>query len=174
MRSNRAMASRVAAAAILLVATPTPAAVPQRGAAVGDELTALPAANVARPLRVQRQVRFDLGGAAWQRFAATGAWSAAWDAATGVPNRIWGDGIPAPGANASAAIAEQVARRVLAAYLDLLAPGASVADFELVSNHSDGEIRSVGFVQRAGGLRVVGGQASFRFKRDRLYVIGSE
>ena len=58
--------------------------------------------------------------------------------------------------------------------LALLAPGARVEDFVLVSNHSDGEIRSVGFVQMFDGKRVVGGQVSFRFKRDRLIAIGSE
>lgn len=35
-------------------------------------------------------------------------------------------------------------------------------------------MRSIGFFQRAGGKRVVGGQVSFRFKADRLFVIGSE
>ena len=30
------------------------------------------------------------------------------------------------------------------------------------------------FVQRANGMIVVGGQVSFRFKHDRLFVIGSE
>ena len=44
----------------------------------------------------------------------------------------------------------------------------------LAGNHTDGDIRAVGFVQRAAGRRVVGGQLSFRFKRDRLFMIGSE
>ncbi|HWU86484.1 MAG TPA: hypothetical protein VN253_04390, partial [Kofleriaceae bacterium] len=74
----------------------------------------------------------------------------------------------------SPAIAEQHARRWLADHLALLAPGAAPGDFVLVSNHIDGDLRSVGFVQRALGRRVVGGQISFRFKRDRLFLIGSE
>ena len=40
---------------------------------------------------------------AWNAFVGShGAWEATWDAATGVPLRIWGEGIAAPGANASA------------------------------------------------------------------------
>ncbi|MGE5186813.1 MAG: hypothetical protein ACM31C_32390, partial [Acidobacteriota bacterium] len=114
--------------------------------------------------------------ASWHRFVAMagGSWQVAWDAATGVPDRIWGSGIAAPGASADPAIAERYARQVLADHLALLAPGASASDFELVSNTTDGDLRSVGFVQRAGGLRVVGGQLSFRFKRDRLFVIASQ
>jgi hypothetical protein len=63
---------------------------------------------------------------------------------------------------------------MLADHLALLAPGAAIGDFVLASNHFDGAIRSVGFYQRALGRRVVGGQVSFRFKADRLFVIGSE
>lgn len=137
----------------------------------------MPAAGVAKPLRAERRLSFGAPvGGAWQRFttAVRGSWQAAWDRATGVPSRIWGEGIAAPGAMASATAAEGYARAVLAAHLDLLAPGASIGDFVVVSNHSDGDIRSVGFEQRAAGRRVVGGQVSFRFKRDRLFLIGSE
>ena len=143
-----------------------------------DTLTALPAANLDRPLRVQRQLRYAQATPplSWSHFVTVrgGAWQAAWDVATGVPNRIWGQGIPAPGAVENAAVAEQLARRILADHLGLLAPGATLDDFELVSNHFDGTTRSIGFYQRAGGRRVVGGQISFRFKNDRLFVIGSE
>lgn len=140
-----------------------------------DTLTALPAAGVGKPLRAQRDLRWaQSASAAWHKLAATGAWRAAWDRATGVPSRIWGSGIPAPGAMASPAVAERIARAVLAEHIALLAPGASPDDFVLVANTSDGDIRSVGFVQRFAGRVVVGGQISFRFKRDRLFVIGSE
>jgi MYXO-CTERM domain-containing protein len=165
-------------AAVLLAATAAQSAVPRSGPRVAaDTLTAMPAAGLGKPLRVTRGVRFDIRQtASWQKFstAAGGRWQVAWDPATGVPNRIWGSGIPAPGANASPQIAEQIARAMLAQHIELLAPGAHAADFELVSNHSDGDQRSVGFIQRAKGLRVVGGQVSFRFKADRLFVIGSE
>jgi hypothetical protein len=102
------------------------------------------------------------------------SWKASWDVATGVPNRIWGAGIPAPGTVASPELAERFARQMLADYVGLLAPGAQVTDFELAANHFDGTTRSIGFYQRSGGRRVVGGQISFRFKNDRLFVIGSE
>lgn len=76
---------------------------------------------------------------------------------------------PAPHSVADAAAAESFARAALRDRLRLPA-----ADFELVSNHFDGEMRSLGFVQRYGGRRVVGGQVNFRFKADRLFVIGNE
>lgn len=168
---------------LVLLASTAHAVVP-RGTGTGarspripaEHLTALPAAGVTKPLRAYRQIRFaPRPSAAWQQLVARGGtWQAAWDTATGVPSRIWGSGLPAPGASASAAVAEAFARRFLADHLALLAPGAAPGDFELVSNHDDGDQRSLGFVQRAGGRRVVGGQVSFRFKRDRLFVIGSE
>jgi hypothetical protein len=143
-----------------------------------DTLTAMPAANIAKPLRVQPRLSYGTAAPplAWSRFVAQRgtAWQVSWDAATGVPNRIWGAGMQAPGSVANADLAERFARQVLADHIALLAPGASPTDFELVSNHSDGTIRSIGFYQRSGGRRVVGGQVSFRFKADRLFVIGSE
>jgi len=144
---------------------------------VADTLTVMPAAKVGKALRVQRGLRFTPNPTpAWKRFTtiAGGSWRVAWDPATGVPSRIWGAGIAVPGAMASPAVAERVARQLLADHLDLLAPGSTASDFELVSNHYDGDQRSIGFVQRTGGRRVVGGQVSFRFKHDRLFVIGSE
>jgi hypothetical protein len=155
-----------------------PAGAVVRHAAVrvaADSLTAMPSAKLDKPLRTQRQVRWSHPPtAAWQKLAAGGTWQAAWDRATGVPSRIWGSGIAAPGSIASADVAAAFARAQLAAHIALLAPGASPADFELVSNSYDGDIRSIGFVQKYGGRIVVGGQVSFRFKRDRLFVIGSE
>ncbi|HEY0190230.1 MAG TPA: hypothetical protein VGC42_03860, partial [Kofleriaceae bacterium] len=127
------------------------------------------------PLRAQAQLTGQpRPSAAWARLGATGSWQAAWDRATGVPSRIWGSGLPAPGASASAVLAEAFARAALADHLALLAPGSSLDNFALVSNHSDGDQRSVGFVQRHAGQRVVGGQISFRFKHDRLFVIASQ
>ncbi len=114
---------------------------------------------------------------AWDVFlAGGGAWRAQWDRHTDVPLRIWGEGISVPGAMASPAIAERAARELLAQHVALLAPGARADDFELVSNliHGDGTMRTVAFVQRWRGLRVVGGQLSFLYKQDRVIVIGSE
>ncbi len=112
---------------------------------------------------------------AWQRFIdQRGAWTASWDAATGVPSRLLGPGIYLPGSVSSATLAEAYARVVLRDHLELLAPGASADDFQVVSNHFDGDMRTVGFYQFHQGMRVIGGQVSFRFKNDRLFVIGSE
>jgi hypothetical protein len=173
-----ALRRSVLVAGSLLLSTASVHAVAPRQARriAAEELTAMPAAGT-KPLRAQRMLRASpRPTAAWQRFSlvAGGTWRAAWDAATNVPSRIWGPGLPAPGAMASPAAAEQHARRLLADHLALLAPGAAASDFVLVSNHSDGDIRSVGFQQRAAGRRVVGGQVSFRFKRDRMFLIGSE
>ncbi|MEO7329133.1 MAG: hypothetical protein ABI193_11170, partial [Minicystis sp.] len=93
---------------------------------------------------------------------------------TGVPARVWGSGIAAPGSVASPAIAEVFARGLLAKHLALFAPGASIADFSLISNDLDGGLRTVAFTQHHQGLRVLGGQLNVRFKNDRLFVIGAE
>jgi hypothetical protein len=102
------------------------------------------------------------------------SWRASFDPKTGVPSRLYGAGVAAPGSMADGKAAEAFAKGVLSRHLALLAPGASASDFELVSNDLDAGIRTLGFAQRHGGLRVQGGQVSFRFKNDRLFVIGSE
>ncbi len=148
---------------------------PTTARVAAQHLTAMSGAGVTKPLRTHVGVRWGANpSAAWNKLADRGSWQAAWDRATGVPRRIWGSGLAAPGANSSAAVAEAFARQLLAEHIDLLAPGSSVRDFELVSDHFDGSIRSIGFIQRAGGRRVVGAQLSFRFKRDRLIAIASE
>ncbi len=100
--------------------------------------------------------------------------SAVWDPVTGVPSRIWGAGIELPASLASATTAEKLVRAVLTRHLGLLAPGAQPSDFVLVSNDLDAGMRTLGFVQTAGGMPVIGGQVSFRIKNDRLFMIGSE
>jgi len=152
------------------------ATTPRGGTRVAaDTLTALPAAHIAKPLRTTVPlVAMETPPIAWMKLAGTGTWQAAWDAATGVPRQIWGSGLAAPGANGDAAVAETAARAALAAHLALLAPGASLADFHLVSNQTDGKIRTVGFQQYAGTRRVVGGQLSFWFSHDKLFVISSQ
>ena len=133
------------------------------------------------PARIARAVAYQApatGAAAWQRFtAAHGAWQAMWDADTGVPVRIWGEGVATPGASADATIAEAAARSMLAAQLGLLAPGGKLTDWQLVSNtvHGRGDaMRTVGFVQVLDGVPVQDGAISFLFKRDRLFLIGSQ
>ncbi|MEP6864665.1 MAG: hypothetical protein ABJE66_28850 [Deltaproteobacteria bacterium] len=156
--------------------SPSQAAKPRAGARLAaDTLTALPAANIAKPLRIVKPlVALATPPVAWMALAGTGGhWQATWDPATGVPRQIWGS-LAAPGANGDAAVAERIARAMLAAHVDLMAPGASASDFQLVSNTSDGKIRSIGFFQYAGGHRVVGGQLGFWFENDRLFVMTSE
>jgi MYXO-CTERM domain-containing protein len=113
---------------------------------------------------------------AWRRFRELEgrSWHGYFDATTGAPGRIWGEGIQLVGAMKSPEVAEAGAREMIARHVDLFAPGAHAEDFELVSNHTDGAMRTLGFVQKHRGLRVFGGQVSFRYKNDRLFMIGSE
>lgn len=117
---------------------------------------------------------------AWARSSQLGAmglpgWTAQIDADTQVPLRLWGPGAFTAGSVAKPEIAESAARQFLAAHIDLLAPGSSVTDFDVVANATspDGEVRSVGFFQRSGGVRVLGGSVGFSFKNDRLVMVGS-
>jgi MYXO-CTERM domain-containing protein len=113
----------------------------------------------------------------WVAFteAAGGAWRAMWNPETGVPQRIFGAGISAPGSVRSASTAEAYARRALREHLELVAPGARESDFALAANHLDDTgMRTVSFFQHHQGLRVLGGQVNFRFRNDRLFMIGSE
>ena len=99
-------------------------------------------------------------------------WRATYDRETGVPQYLWGH-LAAPRANADAAIAERTSRAFLAAHVGVLAPGASAADFVLVANHDDGQLRTVGFEQRWRGIPVRGGTIGFVFAHDRLFAIVS-
>ncbi len=116
--------------------------------------------------------------AEWQSFLVRhgGRWQAYWDLDRGVPARIFGEGVPVPGASGDPKIAEAAARTLLSGELPLIAPGTSIDDFEAVSNHLDAAsgVRALGFVQRYRGTRVLGGQISVRIKNDRIIVIGSE
>lgn len=131
------------------------------------------------PVRVQRNVSWStpfVAAQSWTRFveAHGTAWKAYWDADTSVPGRIFGVGIPMPGTIDSDFAAERAARDLLEAHIDLLAPGADLSNFVLVSNELHNGVRTVGFFQHHRGLRVVGGQVSFRFKADRMVAVGSE
>jgi MYXO-CTERM domain-containing protein len=113
---------------------------------------------------------------AWNAFLdATGSqWTALWDADTGVPLRIFGAGVAAPGSVTSAEKAAAAARAFLAAHIGLLAPGSRIEDFVVVGNHLADGVRTVGMHQYHQGMRVLTGQVSFRFKNDRLIAIASE
>src|SRR5260221_2988151 len=137
MRSNRWMAVRLRGLVVGTVfgalgprATSLRAAVPLVGPRVAaDTLTAMPAANITKPLRVVARLQWGQATPQWSRFSARGRWQAAWDAATGVPRRIWGSGISFPGATLDPQIAERAAHQVLVDNIGLLAPGASAGDF---------------------------------------------
>lgn len=131
-------------------------------------------------LRVRPEVRWNrvpqVMVPAWSRFLgdAGARWQASWDRATNVPSRLFGQGLAAPGAVRDPSAAARHARAFLARHIDLLAPGSAPSDFVLVSNQVHHGLRTVGFVQRAGGVPVLGGQVSFRYKNDRLFVIASQ
>jgi cysteine-rich repeat protein len=180
--SRRASVVSALAACLLLSSTasgfaPRRAASGPRALAQDAMWVAAPAAAAPGPLRTTAEVAWNRPArpVPWQRFVAAAGprWDAAWDRATAVPRRIWGEGLEAPGASADPAIAAAFARAFLADHLALLAPGAAIDDFALVANVTDGHIRSVGFAQHSAGLRVEGGHVGFEFQHDRLFVIGS-
>lgn len=145
-----------------------------------DHLLGSPALELKQgQVRVERELIWDhtpvAARSAFARLSRDmGQARAVWDRATGVPARIWGEGMPAPSAIDSPKAALAHAQRMLERHLGLLAPGASSGDFVLVSNDLDAGMRTIGFSQYHRGEPVVGGQLSFRFKNDRLFMIGSE
>lgn len=114
--------------------------------------------------------------AAWRSFrqAHGTAWQVQWNQRTRVPARIFGPGLAYPGSMRSGQVAEAAAIALLEKHIDLLAPGARASDFTVVSNRMGSAMRVVGLAQSAGGIAVAGGQLSFRFKSDRLFVIASQ
>ncbi|MCY0989423.1 hypothetical protein OV203_19945 [Nannocystis sp. ILAH1] len=164
-------------AATILAVSPTASAVQTPA-----EHARRPVLEVAQgaPVRVA-------GDLAWHRVPArhARAWTrllaemgpqtwAVWDRDTDVVRRIWGAGIAAPGSASSPVAAERIARAFLSRHVALLAPGAAAGDFTLVANVESGGMRTLGFEQRVRGVAVEGGQVSFRFRNDRLFMIGSE
>lgn len=155
-------------------------ATPAQAVRQPDHLVGRPSLEVAQgqPVRLVRHVTSQPGSSAraWRRYTSTvgGSWRALWDRETGVVLRIFGSGVFAPGSVASGPAAAGYAWEWLTRHLDLFAPGARPADFELVANELHGGVRSVGFAQHHRGRRVLTGQVSFRFKHDRLIAMGSE
>src|SRR5262245_53673392 len=123
---------------LTLLMASTPAAASRQASTVTR--VAAPSLETASGVRVRTDVSVRYGqvpqrrALAWSRFLAdAGAtWQASWDQATGVPSRIFGRGVAAPGAVRDPAAAERHARAFLAAHIDLLAPGSSASDFVLV------------------------------------------
>ncbi|MFT3692831.1 MAG: hypothetical protein QM831_06805 [Kofleriaceae bacterium] len=102
-------------------------------------------------------------------------WQQIWDRDTDVPLRMWGPSIPFFASTANATTAENAARQMLAKFSSVLAPGASVADLQLITNELDASqtIRTVAFQQYAQGIPVLGGAVAFTFERDHLVMISS-
>lgn len=120
-------------------------------------------------VRIERNV-------AWQEVQVGDlSWRAIMDSDLRVPLRMYGRGLPADGAIESDNAAKRFADLFLVEHITQLAPGSTPADFVLVSNVVDHNgIRTVAYQQTRMGLRVEGGQVSFRFKHDRLIAVGSE
>lgn len=140
------------------------------GAVIRPKGAEEPLVSAGRAPRTHRTI-------AWSTMAGgpLAGWTAMWDRDTDVPLRMWGRTERIPGVVADAAIAEAAARRFLEQHLATLAPGAKPNDFVLVSNvlSPKRDIRSVGFVQRASGMPVLGGTIGFAFKADRLALVSS-
>lgn len=138
------------------------------GIARADVRPEPPLVSAARAPRQHRTIE-------WKPVSRLTHWTAMWDRDTEVPLRMWGSTSPIAGSVADSEIAEAAARTFLARHLDTLAPGARAGDFVLASNElsPDGTIRSVGFVQRARGLKVLGGSIGFAFKADRMALVSS-
>ncbi len=174
---SRAMRVATVTAAAVLLLTPNHAL----AATQPSHLSGRPLLEVAsgQAVRVQptMSARVPLGRVkVWNAFMQdVGAtWRAMWDSGTGVPSRLFGKGISTPGAMKSPQVAAQYAIALLNTHIELLAPGNKPTQFVMVSNVLGGGMRSIGFFQFHNGMRVLGGQVSFRFKNDRLFMIGSE
>ncbi len=114
----------------------------------------------------------------WQDFISRypGSWKSLWNVDTKIPLRIYGSGIPVFSEPATQAVSSDKARAFFKRNIGLLAPGSTIFDFSLVSNHLDtfSGVRTIGFVQHKDGRVVEGGQVSFRFKHGRLIVMAAD
>jgi cysteine-rich repeat protein len=86
------------------------------------------------------------------------------------PRAIIAKPVEAKGSMASAAIASEAARAYLRSHLEELAPGVRAENFVEVSNAVHQGMRTIGYQQMHKGMAVQGGQVSFRFKKDRLFM----
>ena len=171
----------LAACAIGLLASPLATSVATHADHLGTGEDGALIAEKGTLLRANVRVEWNRAPAvaqsAWQQFTAAhpGNWHALWDSDVRVPLRIFGRGIAAPGTSRSAIEAERFALEFAQDNRELVLRGASISDFVVVSNVVDRSgVRSIGLVQNRCGKQVVGGQFSFRFKSDRLFVIASE
>ena len=98
-------------------------------------------------------------------------WNIMWDHDTETPTQLMLPNMVASGSVSSASVAESIARSVMSAHLELLAPGATMDNFTLKTNQLDGDVRTVAFQQVVGGAKVMGATVQFLFKGDRLSLI---
>ena len=128
-----------------------------------------------RPFAIGTNVAPAARAAAFSKFQklAGGTWTGVWDEVTGVPMVVQGSGISAPGSVKDDAAAESFTRAFIAEHIAMLAPGASASDIQLVDNITDGEFRTLGFIQTHRGMKVIDAHLIFEFKNDRLFVFGS-
>ena len=101
-------------------------------------------------------------------------WQGARDRETGVVAELWGSHVPAPGAVADPALAEQAARAFVTAQSALLAPGIRMTDLVLAANHLDRGLRTVTFRQTWRNAPVIGGQLAVMIKNDRVFAATSQ
>lgn len=179
-RFARRAASVLASAALL-----SPALASAQRAPLGVSSGGLVPLAGVRALRRAPRVRY--GAAPRSRRAAQDAflreagsdrWTFTWDAATGVPSRVFGEGIPSPGVMGDPARAEAHARAFLERHLGLFAPGATTDELRLVADDLSDGLRTVIFAQNAraatGAIPVASAHVSVRYKADRLILIASE
>lgn len=98
---------------------------------------------------------------------------ASWNAVTGVPAQIVISGLAAPGKLRRGGRCGEARARPARRSPGSAGPGSQPGDFVLIANELHEGLRTVIFEQHHDGLPVVGGQVSFRFKADRLFVIAS-
>ena len=171
------MGSLTAALVTSLASLPRPAAAfqAQPGRRPTFELAAGPAARAARLPTHGLSAAPQAAAPALRRFtAAFGRADILWDPATGVPLRIWAMQRSTSADLQAPAAAQRHARELLAAHIDLLAPGSRPSDFILAADDLSSGIRSLGFVQHYHGRPVLGGQLSLRYKHGRLAMLASE
>ena len=145
----------------------TPAAGPAAGVLevkVGDAVRAMIVGTGATP---------SARASAWSKFQqlAGGTWVGLWDEVTGAPMAVHGSGIPAPG-SVTTTPRPSVSRAPSSPSTSRCSrPGRALSDIHLVDNITDGEMRTLGFVQTHRGIEGLRRHLIFEFKNDRLFVV---
>ena len=93
--------------------------------------------------RMHRTVAWTAPARAQVPRLAMPGWKIVWDRDTDTPTQLMGPNQIASGTVADGSIAESVARAWLSSHLELLAPGATMDNFTLITVQLDGDIRTV-------------------------------